>query len=269
MRAFGFGADDVSGEGGKEEREMIFYFSGTGNSLMAAKALAREGENIVDMAAARKAGAYVYPLEGERIGFVFPVYCYTIPSLVLDFIRHLEIKDGGYAFAVVTCGGGIGGTSAFLAKELGKRGVSLSYATPLLMPDNAVFYYAIKPKAEIDARLEEAEKRLGEIKKEIESERKKRARGAFSKALYPMYRLLSKTEAFFVTDVCVHCGLCARNCPEEAIKMTDGKPEWVKKSCVKCAACINRCPVAAIEYGKGTEKRGRYVNPILRGGDKA
>ena len=248
---------------------MIFYFSGTGNSLMAAKALAREEERIVDMASARKEQAYRYVLKGERIGFVFPVYCYTIPSLVLDFVRRLEAEDVGYAFAVVTCGGGIGGTSAFLAKELKKKGIALSYATPLLMPDNAVFYYAIKPQAEIEALLEGAKKKLESIKEELEKEEVKPARGAFAKALYPMYRLLSKTEAFFVTDVCVHCGLCARNCPEGAIRMTEGKPVWQKPICVKCAACINRCPVAAIEYGKGMQKRGRYVNPILKGGDKA
>ena len=33
---------------------MIFYFTGTGNSLMAAKAVANDGEQFVNMAQARR-----------------------------------------------------------------------------------------------------------------------------------------------------------------------------------------------------------------------
>ena len=54
------------------------------------------------------------------------------------------------------------------------------------------------------------------------------------------------------------CGLCAKICPEKAIEIKDGKPEWVKKKCQHCTARINRCPNAAIQFGRGTEKRGRY-----------
>ena len=147
---------------------MIFYFSATGNSLMAAKAVLEEGERLVDMAEARKAGAFAYDLaEGERVGFVFPVYCYTMGDVPVDFVRNLRLNAvPSYAFAIVTCGGGIGGTAAFLRKELAKKGINLSYATELLMPDNAVFYYEMKSEEDHAARLERATARLVEIKAE-------------------------------------------------------------------------------------------------------
>jgi len=244
---------------------MIFYFSGTGNSLMAAKAVAREGEKIVNMAAARRAEAYDYDLAGDRIGFVFPVYCYTLPDVVFEFIGKINPTRFKYAFCIVTCGGSIGGTGAFFAKELAKKGIALDYVTPLLMPDNAIFYYDIKPKEEIDARLRAAQRKLDEIKEDLEREEKQAARGISSRWLRPMYHYLAGTKKFTVTEDCIHCGFCAKNCPDQAIRMEDGKPVWVKKRCTKCASCINRCPKEAIQYGKGTRRRLRYVNPLLKG----
>ena len=245
---------------------MIFYFTATGNSLMAAKAVANEGEQLVDMAAARKAGEYTFEAKGERVGFVFPVYCYTLPDVVLDFVRNLSISECGYTFAIVTCGGSIGGTGKYLANELKKKGLPLDYATSLLVPDNAIFYYAIKPKEETDRRLEKAKELLSEIKGELDAETKRAAKGISSSFLRPMYHLLAGTKGFSVTDECISCGMCVKNCPDGAIEMKDGKPVWVKSRCTKCSACINRCPKAAIQYGKGTEGRLRYVNPVLREG---
>ena len=173
-----------------------------------------------------------------------------------------------YCFAIITCGGSIGGTGAYLAKELARKGITLNYVTPLLMPDCTVFYYNIEPKEKTDARIAEAEKRLSGIKAELEAETGQKATGISSKVFRPMYHFMAKTKKFYATNACVGCAMCAKNCPDNAIKMKSGKPVWVKISCTKCSACINRCPKSAIQYGKATEKRRRYVNPVLKGGQQ-
>ena len=59
-------------------------------------------------------------------------------------------------------------------------------------------------------------------------------------------------------EVCIMCGMCARVCPLDNIRLKDGSPVW-GSSCTHCMACINRCPMEAIEYGKRSQGKPRYV----------
>ena len=98
---------------------MIFYFTGTGNSLYAAKKLADEGEEVISIidALRRKAVHYILK-ENEKLGFVFPVYFYTVSDPVLEFVRNLQVKNAGFVYAVIPCGASIGLAGGFLKQEL-------------------------------------------------------------------------------------------------------------------------------------------------------
>ena len=105
---------------------MIFYFTGTGNSLFAAKTLARDGEEVISVIEAVRSKAFRYALkEGEPLGFVFPVYFYTVSDPVLELVRNLTVENASFVYAVIPCGASIGAAGGFLKSELKKRGLEL------------------------------------------------------------------------------------------------------------------------------------------------
>lgn len=256
---------------------MIFYFTGTGNSLYAAQRLGTVfGENLVNITEAVKRDECSYELEpGEMAGFVFPVYFYGIPVIVDDFIRKLSLHGRGepYIYAVLTCGGSILGADRMFFNKLGRRGYKVAGSFSLVMPDNYLLLYSPAPLNQQNRILTAADERLEQIGEFIRDRNGKAVSsgvlaGAGSRFMYLFYRYGRRTKKFYADSDCTGCGLCEIICPVRAIELKEGKgmkkPEWTKERCVHCLACINRCPAAAIQYGRGTGKRRRYMNPILR-----
>lgn len=246
---------------------MIFYFTGTGNSLFAARQLADDGEEVVSIAQALREKRFHYVLrENEKLGFVFPVYFYTVSDPVLQLVRRLRVENASYVYAVIPCGASIGAAGGFLKAELQKRGLTLRRADALVVPDGALIYYDVDPPEELERQLQAAAQALAGIKRKIDGRSADRIGGnaVAGKAMSALYHACMRTKPFYAQDTCIHCGKCAANCPAEAIRMENGRPVWAKPKCLKCCGCINRCPAAAIQYGKKTASRNRYVNPVLK-----
>ena len=246
---------------------MIFYFTGTGNSLYAAQKLADEGEEIVSIVEALRSKTFHYTLkEGEKLGFVFPVYFYTVSDPVLELVRHLTVENAGFVYAVIPCGASIGAAGGFLKSELKKRGLELQRLDALVVPDGALIFYDIDTPEKMEQQLAAATKELASIKRAVGRREGNRITGSpiAGKIGLVAYHACMSTKAFYADEKCVGCGKCASICPSGAIEMVGGRPAWTKSKCLKCCGCINRCPVSAIQYGKKTASRGRYVNPVLK-----
>ena len=48
--------------------------------------------------------------------------------------------------------------------------------------------------------------------------------------------------AYQISDDCISCGVCAGNCPVNAISEGDGKFEIDAEKCIECGACSYICP---------------------------
>lgn len=251
---------------------MIFYFSATGNSKYAADRLSEHfpGERVSIAEALRRGESVYEAAEGEKIIFVFPVYFWNLPSIVSDFIEKLTLKgDTSGVCAVITCGGQLLGADVAFRKAMRKRGISVQAVYSLKMPDNCVNYFKLPNREAQIMMLRSAEKDLDEITDSIQfnfrvSYRSGPAGRLWTALLKPVYKSQSKTGKYRVGESCTGCGLCRDICPVSAISMENGKPVWTKKTCVWCQGCINRCPAEAIQFGRRTEKRGRYVHPIFK-----
>ncbi len=47
-------------------------------------------------------------------------------------------------------------------------------------------------------------------------------------------------------DLCISCGICAKNCPAKVIDMATGKPIINTKDCIRCFCCHELCPKKAV-----------------------
>ena len=247
---------------------MIFYFSATGNSKYAAEKLAiRTDDCAVSIPDAIKNGI---PENGKKdvTGFVFPVYFWGLPEIIKRFSKMPEIRNalGNYVYCVITCGANTGTADKMLAKRLGRN---IDYSYSLRMPDNYVMLYdpctAEKAKKFLRHSDKELDSVCDDVAKQIKG-RKGNVQGAAKSLVVPyLYDFFRTTKKFFADEKCTSCGLCESICPDNAIIIKDGKPEWVKNKCQHCTACINRCPAKAIQFGSKTADRNRYdIRNIIR-----
>ena len=251
---------------------MILYFSGTGNSLYAAKQVAEQtGDTLMDIAGmVRNKELDIELGEDEHLGFVFPVYYYGIPTIIRYLISHLNIRGNQepYTFAVLTCGGSIAGAGLMLEEIFKKNFFRLDRVFPLLMPDNYVILFNPATPEQAAEILKVTDSLLEDMIQDVQERNGAKISAslkdiALTRTAYPFYVRGRKTKSFHADDSCTGCGKCKKICPSMAIAMEDGKPKWVKEQCIYCLACINCCPEEAIQYGKMTKRRRRYWNPLV------
>ena len=245
---------------------MIFYFSGTGNSLDAAMQLQGE-EKRIDIAECMRKGDYHFSIEeGENVGFVFPVYFGGLPSIVQVFLSRISFDTAPkYLYAVLTCGGSMFGAGNMAAKALAKRGLELHAAFSVVMPDNYIFLFEPESEEAQSTKLQLAQKKLSAIRKCVEQRKHNDVSSTLlnrtvSAAMYPLYVRGRKTEKFYTDDQCIGCATCVKRCPANAMIMEGGRPKWIKEKCIHCMSCI-RC--GAVQYGTKTVDKKRYKNPVL------
>lgn len=265
----------------------IYYFSGTGNCLAVAKAVARHtGGRLISMASLAGQGAI--QLDSDVIGLVLPVYYSQLPVAVKSFIAQLsDIKDR-YVFAVCTFGGAAGRSLAQARRQIARRGGSLSAAFAVPMPQNAF----LKPKENRPRLFEHSEAAARRIADCVQLRRK----GTFYSNLLIEFMMLcmhplilrlcrkkfaqlsglpahaafdalvqNSDRCFRANDACMRCGLCVKLCPVQNIRMADAGPEWLHR-CTHCLACYNGCPARAIE-GDIAHKGYYYRHPDFKGAE--
>ena len=248
---------------------MIFYFSGCGNSRFVAETLAAGlNDSLIFIPEAARENRYDYPLaDGERLGFVFPVYAWAPPRLVLDFIKQLRLdKKPEYVYFACTCGDECGLTEKTFRKAVEEKGWSLSACFSTKMPETYIGMPGFKLDTEEKAaqKIEAAEAKMRRnvprlVNRESFSEMDL-GKAAWLKSYVingSFNKFATDDRKYRVTEACIGCGKCATVCPLKNIVLEDGRPKW-QGHCTMCMACYHHCPVNAIQYGKGTEGKGQY-----------
>ncbi len=249
---------------------VIYWFSGTGNSLSVAKAIAEEtGAALIPIASVMNKD--VITPDADAVGIVFPVYYAGLPAIIAQFVSKLEGIRDKYIFAVCTYGGGPGNSMKALGRLIESKGGRLSAVFGLHMPQNAFK----KPWENAPKVLAEGAKTSRWIALKINAGKQadrpchpfwrpfqfiiySLVQAALKKGLaahsgsspdLDMDELIHRVDqTFTVSEACNACGTCAQLCPVRNIEMADGKPAWLHR-CENCLACYDWCPRKAIRSG--------------------
>ncbi len=252
-------------------KTILFYFSATGNTYIAARRLAKNLGDTKCIPIKHDTPA-VIPTGVERIGFMFPVYAWGMPVLVEDFVKELQLDKKVYLFAAVTCGSSIGNTIGQTDRLLRQKGYSLDAGFKIYMPGNCVTLYDMASPEKQREKCDRANEVIDQMVPVINNKQKTDFpkdlwlyKMVGSKLIYPMFaRYARKADAHFnVTDACNGCGICEKVCPANNIKLDNGVPTWWHR-CEQCLACIHWCPKQAIQYKKATKRRSRYHHPDVK-----
>lgn len=254
---------------------MIFYFTGTGNSQYAAETIASKTNDktiCISEEMKRKDKTLKYSLKsGERLGFVFPIYAWAPPQIVLDFISKITIDfdEKPYVYAIATCGANVGNAFLNLDKHLANKKISLSSCFTLVMPNNYIIVGDVDSKEEQVKKLDHADQKLLgwapqiiEKKEAIQDLVKGPLPWVMTNVINPLFNKNAiRSDKFHASGLCTQCGMCEKICPVDNISLKEG-PVW-DNHCIQCLACIHYCPVKAIDYGKSTQTKGRYTHPAI------
>ena len=246
----------------------IFWFSGTGNSLKAAKDI---GEiingNLRSMAS--EVTASNPKTDAEAVGFVLPVYYLGIPKMAETFIKKLDITRAKYVFVAATRGVHIvGAVISQVKKILIEKGIKLDYGAYITMAENDFTYATVSSEEVQKRRLAAYPARLNKIAAQIKRG-KRRKDFELTKSLLNARRkvYLGKTEDFASfyasSEECNGCGICVKLCSENNISLENGRPVW-KQNCQICLACFHNCPKKAVSHKGRGEEIPRYRHPEIK-----
>jgi ferredoxin len=242
----------------KEKIIDIYFFTGTGNTYLAAKKIAdvfHEEGCIVTLSDIVKSNSKKINLL-NIIGIGFPVICWNTFPIVKNFINSMPKSDGTEIFIFTTMGNSSLNTAANFGNILKNKGYSLIGTHDFLMPNN---FIAVQKEEKNILKRKKAYVNMECYTKElINGIRKEGKTNLFFKICFTISdfimniwdkSLFQKIIKFDIIERrCKGCGLCIRICPVKNISFEYRYPVFNGKKCQICMRCISYCPSSAIKF---------------------
>lgn len=257
----------------------IYYFSGTGNSLHAARELRKRIPETELILIVSLLDRNIIKTNADTVGFIFPIHLAMAPAPVIEFVKKMDLKSAEYIFAVATRAGSQHRAFIDLENILKKKGKTLDSFFSLNMPSNDPKFEGWKPATQEEIRKLESDiqNKLDSIQEIILKKEKIHEEDTEFITPMPAFPILSiflpflsrfYNVEFYADSKCIRCGTCEKVCLSGKVKMIDEKPVWQKDvQCFFCHACLNYCPQHAVQIKSTrllksfTEENERYSHP--------
>lgn len=280
---------------------VIFCFSGTGNSLYVAKKIAEKTDSKIVMIS-KELFYTAFSDTYDKVGVVFPVYHQGLPVMVQEFMSKIKNMDANYVYGISTYGDKPTLALRYLKETLSSYDKQLALGIGIRLPYNYLKPSAIGPgmmdrftvqipSVEVREQLYmEADSKIDTTIDQINNGvfLEEEVSDVFIENLVDKLNLRNNSQkkqwlkivgyegpipetfqegirlmdaGFTVTDDCIACGLCKTVCPADNISYEDGKPMW-NKQCEHCLACLHWCPKKAILF-RGKPLTETYHHPKI------
>ena len=250
-------------------RKIIYYFSGTGNSLYTARKIA-EKTGGAELVSVRCEPEKMSAENADIVGFVCPVYEWDIPGTFREFIKKLSVNPDAYIFMVATYIAVHGKCFETVENLLEEKNAHLSYARAIHCVASQCTAYPPFPPEKI--MLPYMERQIKRTAAEIDLKKLRKyphmsrlSRKRYDKAMKPYLAVEHEYDkGFYTDDRCKICKICQKVCPNKNITFENGRPVW-NHHCHGCNACVAYCPTKAIQFRTPQAYRelGTFISKIL------
>lgn len=128
---------------------MVFYFTGTGNSLYVAKQIEKVLFSIPKVMKEE-----ISEFTSDSIGIVAPVYGHELPSMVKEFLKNKTFHTD-YFYIILTYGNRHGGAAELAKKFCDECGIAVNYINVIMMADNWLPGFDMNKQKKIDKKVDE------------------------------------------------------------------------------------------------------------------
>ena len=244
------------------------YLSGTGNTKHCLEKLLSIVDSTAELIPIENKEAIEKIKKNDTIYLAYPTQFSNVPFMVKEFIqKNSEVWRGKKVFCMTTMGLFSGDGTECAARLLKKYGAVIIGGLQVKMPDAVCDSKMLKKTLEENQRIiREADIRLEKAAKEIKSGNYPKEglsifahmAGLFGQRLWFYGKTKGYSKKLKISDACTGCGLCAKNCPMENLRIENGKAVSLEK-CTMCYRCISSCPKQAITLlGKQVVEQCRY-----------
>ena len=224
---------------------MVFYFTGTGNSLYIAKQLEESPVSIP-----QEMKLETLDFTDERIGIVTPIYGHEMPQIVKFFLKKAAFHTD-YFYIILTYGNRHGGAAELAKQVCDAYGVKVNYINVIQMVDNWLPNFDMNEQKAIDKHIPQ---QLAPILADLKAKKNTISpvtdtdRAAHQQFLARMSQMPADAwqHLLKISDACVGCGICEKVCPSGSVRVKNGRAVHYAGNCQTCLACVHACPQKAI-----------------------